>query len=146
MIRYFQRKVNNNVHLPVAMKFLISCLGLFQCGTVILLSKVGYCGKHTVRHQPSVNGLCSILSITSKNSILGYIVKAFCRAALCPRTREIHGAFPLTKQVLHLGKSLQEFRIAWNGPMLSDLVRCIISQNSLSIFFTLKQCLSFSWR
>lgn len=94
------------------MEFLISCLGLMQCRTVILLSKVGYCGKHTVCHQPSMKGLCSILNITSKNPILGNTVNAFCRAVLCPRGMEIHGAFPFAEQVLHHGKSLQEFMIA----------------------------------
>lgn len=42
MTRYLQRKVSDNVYLPVAMKFLISWLALLQCGTVVLLSKEGY--------------------------------------------------------------------------------------------------------
>lgn len=146
MIRYFQRKVNNYVHLPVAMKFLISWLGLFQHRSVILLCKVGYCGKHAVCYQPSTKGMCSILNIISKNPIQGNAVKAFCRAVPWFRGRKINGAFPLAEQVLHLGESLQEFMIVWNGPTLSDFVRCFISQNRLSISFPLKQCLSFSCR
>lgn len=31
MMRYFQRKFSNNVHLLVATKYLISWLGLLQC-------------------------------------------------------------------------------------------------------------------
>lgn len=146
MIRYFQRKVSNYVHLPIAIKFLISWLVLFQCRSVIFLCKVGYCGKHAVCHQPSTNGMCSILNIISNNPIQGNTVKAFCRAVSRFRGREINGAFPLTEQVLHLGKSLQELMIAWNGPTLSDFVRYFISQNRLSISFPLKQCLSFCCR
>lgn len=80
-----------------------------------MLSQVGYCGESAACHQPFVKGLCSILNIFSKNPILGKalkrLIKAFCRAILCLRGGEIHGAFPLTEQVLNLGKSLQEVMI-----------------------------------
>lgn len=101
---YFQRKINSNVHLSAAMKLLISCLGLFQCRSVILLSEVGYCSNHAVCHQLSMKALCSILNRISKKLILVNTVEAFCGAVLCPRGREIHGAFPLTEQVLHIEK------------------------------------------